>query len=167
MQKYDVHLFPVVRFTVRGVEAESMEDACKKADQLLSDETIKTAIAGGSEHEADFADEVIEALVDVQSNEDYSESTWLKPDGDDGKNTRKPKVDVTAREPTMDPLKAQYVKFIEVTDPDTGAEVELEVYKDPESGAMFAIDSTFLEQVRQIIPSPFNPGNDLLCEGGE
>lgn len=53
----------------------------------------------------------------------------------------------------MDPLKAQYVKFIEVTDPDTGAEVELEVYKDPESGAMFAIDSTFLEQVRQIIPS--------------
>ena len=85
----------------------------------------------------------------------------------DGKNTRKPKVDVTARELTMDPLKAKYVKFIEVTDPDTGAEVELEVYKDPESGAMFAIDSTFLEQVRQVIPSPFNPGNDQLCEGGE
>ena len=73
----------------------------------------------------------------------------------------------TARKLTMDPLKAKYVKFIEVTDPDTGAEVELEVYKDPESGAMFAIDSTFLEQVHQIIPSPFNPGNDLLCEGGE
>ena len=38
--------------------------------------------AGGSEHEADFADEVIEALVDVQGNEDYSESTWFKPDGE-------------------------------------------------------------------------------------
>jgi len=82
-------------------------------------------------------------------------------------NTRKPKNDLTAREPTMDPFKARYVKSIEVTDPDTGAEVELEVYKDPESGAMFAIDSTFLEHVRQIIPSPFNPGRDLLCEGGE
>ena len=44
LQKYDVHLFPVVRFTVRGVEAESMEEACKKADELLSDEAIKSAM---------------------------------------------------------------------------------------------------------------------------
>ena len=67
--KYDVHLFAVLRFTLRGVEAESMEDACKKAEQVVSDEAIKNAMCGGSEYEADFADEVIEALVDVHGDE--------------------------------------------------------------------------------------------------
>jgi len=80
--KYDVHLFPVVRFTVRGVEAESMEEACKKAEESLADEAIKSAMSGGSDHEADFDEEVIEALVDVQGDEDYSGSTWFKPAGD-------------------------------------------------------------------------------------
>lgn len=83
MPKYDVHLFAVLRFTLRGIEAESMEDACKKADQVISDEAIKNAMCGGSEYEADFAGEVIEALVDVHGDEDYSESTWLVPEGDE------------------------------------------------------------------------------------
>ena len=80
--KYDVHLFAVLRFTVRGVEAEFMEEACKKAEQVVNDEAIKAAMRGGSEYEADFADEVIEALVDLQGDEDHSESTWLEPEGD-------------------------------------------------------------------------------------
>ena len=71
--------------------------------------------------------------------------------------SEKPKDDVTAREPTWTRSKHEFVKFIEVTDPDTGTEVELEVYKDPESWAMFAIDSTFLEQVRQIDTFPVQP----------
>ncbi len=82
MSKYDVHLFPVVRFTVRNVEAESMEEACGKAEQELSNETIMRAMRGGSEHEADFDDEVLEALVDIQGDADYSQSTWFKPEGD-------------------------------------------------------------------------------------
>lgn len=82
MPKYDVHLFPVVRCTVRGVEAESPEEACKKAEQVLSDETLKNAICGSSEYEADFADEILEALVDIQGDENYSESTWFKPAGE-------------------------------------------------------------------------------------
>ncbi|MGO9019628.1 MAG: hypothetical protein ACLQVJ_14890 [Syntrophobacteraceae bacterium] len=82
MPKYDVHLYAVLRFTVRGIEAESMEEACKKADELLTDEAIKSAICGGSDHEADFADKVLEALVDVRGDEDFSESTWLKPAGE-------------------------------------------------------------------------------------
>ena len=79
---YDVHLFPVVRFTVRNIEAESMEDACKKAEEFLTDEAIKSAMCGGSEYEADFDEEVIEALVDIQGDEDFSESTWLIPAGE-------------------------------------------------------------------------------------
>ena len=100
MPNYGVHLFPVARFTVRGIEAESMEDACKIAEQVLSDETIKSAMCGGSEHEADFADKVLEALVDVHGNEQYEHSSWLRPVGDGWKNARKPKDDVTAREST-------------------------------------------------------------------
>jgi hypothetical protein len=80
--KYDVHLFPVVRFTVRNIEAESPKDACKKAEQDLSDEAIRSAICGSSEHEADFEGKVLQALVDVQGDEDYSESSWLKPAGE-------------------------------------------------------------------------------------
>ena len=88
MQKFDVHLFSVVRFTVRGVEAQSMEEACKKADRIISDEAIREAMRGSSEHEADFDDEVIEALVDIQGDEDFSKSTWLVPVGESW--TRKP-----------------------------------------------------------------------------
>lgn len=51
---------------------------------------------------------------------------------------------------------ANYVQVIVVNDPDTNALVEMEVYKDEDSGAMFAIDSSFLEQVTDEIPSPFN-----------
>lgn len=40
------------------------------------------AMCGGSEHEAEFADEVIEALVDVHGDEQYEHSTWLSPVGD-------------------------------------------------------------------------------------
>jgi len=91
MSKYDVHLFPVVRFTVRGSEAESMEDACKKAEQFLSREAIKSAMCGGYEHGADFADEVIEALVDVQGDEQYEHTRWLRPVGDGWKEHEKTK----------------------------------------------------------------------------
>ncbi len=51
---------------------------------------------------------------------------------------------------------ANFVEIITVTDPETQGDVELEVYKDSASGAMFAIDSSYLEQVSDEIPSPFN-----------
>ena len=82
MPKYDVHLLSVVRFTVRNVEAGSMEEACKTAEQDLSDETIRRAMRGASEHEAEFADEVLEALVDIQGDEEHSQSSWFKPSGE-------------------------------------------------------------------------------------
>jgi len=50
---------------------------------------------------------------------------------------------------------ANYVQVIIVNDPDTNGLVEMEVYKDEASGAMFAIDSSFLDQVSDEIPSPF------------
>ncbi|MBJ7265519.1 hypothetical protein [Idiomarina abyssalis] len=48
---------------------------------------------------------------------------------------------------------AKFVTDITVIDPDTGDDIELCVYKDENSGAMFAIDASY---DLGTIPSPFN-----------
>lgn len=58
-------------------------------------------------------------------------------------------------EPTV--VNASFITQIVVTDPDTGAPVEMEAWKDPTSGGLFAIDASFLDDVAEEIPSPFNP----------
>jgi hypothetical protein len=62
---------------------------------------------------------------------------------------------------TKDPVKAKFITCIKVTDPDFGGEVEMEVWKDPTSGGLFAIDSSFLDQVEETFQSPFNPSVTL------
>ena len=57
----------------------------------------------------------------------------------------------------MKTMKATFVKEITVIDPDSGGEVELEVWKDPSTGGIFALDASFLDQVKDIIRSPFDP----------
>ncbi len=52
---------------------------------------------------------------------------------------------------------ARFVTQITVADPDTGHSAEMEVWKDPVSGGLFAVDASFLDQVSETIPSPFNP----------
>ena len=67
--------------------------------------------------------------------------------------------------------KAYFVKEITVIDPDSKGEVELEVYKH-ENGGMFAVDSSFLDQVartddydRPIVPDPLcDVEDDVLDE---
>jgi hypothetical protein len=65
-------------------------------------------------------------------------------------------------EPDSQMHTAKFVKVVTVTDPDTKGLVELSIYKH-EGGGMFAIDSSFLDQVvntddfdRAIIPDPFS-----------
>lgn len=65
---------------------------------------------------------------------------------------------------------AKFVREITVIDPDSKGEVELSVYKH-ENGGMFAIDSSFLDQVvrtddydRPIISDPFNDTEDEAIE---
>jgi len=64
-------------------------------------------------------------------------------------------------------MKAKFVKIINVIDPDTGGYVELEVWKDPTSGGLFALDSSFLDQVEDSIVSPFNPTVTLELNASE
>lgn len=56
---------------------------------------------------------------------------------------------------------AKFVKEITVEDPDTKAPIELSVFKHVQSGGMFAIDSSYLDQCFEddepvIIPDPFS-----------
>jgi hypothetical protein len=64
--------------------------------------------------------------------------------------------------------RAKFVKEITVEDPETGSPIELEVYKH-ENGGMFAIDSSYLDQVAEeeegfgetpecVIMDPFSYG---------
>jgi hypothetical protein len=61
------------------------------------------------------------------------------------------------------------LKDVVVIDPDTGNEVDLCVYKDPQSGGMFAVDFSFVDQDTDVVPNPFIPGEVLVlpCEGEE
>jgi hypothetical protein len=58
-------------------------------------------------------------------------------------------------------VQARFVHEVTVFDPDTGGAIEVEIYKDPQSGAMFGVDSTFTDQISDTIPSPFNAGTTL------
>ena len=66
-------------------------------------------------------------------------------------------------------MEAKYVNEITVIDPDTKGEVQLAVYKH-ENGGMFAIDSSYLEQVADesetedcyLIQDPFGPKPHML-----
>ena len=56
-----------------------------------------------------------------------------------------------------------WVTEVTVTDPNTGFPVELSVYKH-ENGGMFAVDSSYIEQVLeedQPIPDPFGDLDDM------
>ena len=64
---------------------------------------------------------------------------------------------------------AKFVQEIVVTDPDSKAEVQLSVFKH-ESGGMFAIDSSFIDQCFEededvVIQDPFNTKVKTILTG--
>jgi hypothetical protein len=60
-------------------------------------------------------------------------------------------------QPLTETHTTKYIQEVVVRDPDSGGDVSMEVHK-VEGGGMFAIDSSFLEQVTDTIPSPFDDG---------
>lgn len=67
MPKYDVHIFPVVRVRIAGVEAESQEAAIRKA--LASVNLEQVAL-----HPDDYADDIVDYLVDEHGDSDHDRS---------------------------------------------------------------------------------------------
>lgn len=57
-------------------------------------------------------------------------------------------------------MEPKYIKSISVTDPDTRAEVEVEIWKLP-NGGIVGIDASFLDKVDDTICDPFNEGEKI------
>ncbi|MAD89030.1 MAG: hypothetical protein CMK64_04955 [Pseudoalteromonas sp.] len=62
---------------------------------------------------------------------------------------------------------ACFVTEVTVTDPNTNAPVEVAIYKDSESGAMFGVDSSYIMTLSDDDPvnNPFNGDEIELVEG--
>ena len=56
----------------------------------------------------------------------------------------------------------KFIKEIVVIDPDTRVEVHVEIHKDSESGGIFGVDASYLDQLSSVVNSPFN-GTCLEC----
>ena len=64
---------------------------------------------------------------------------------------------------------ATFIKEIFVTDPDTLGEVNVSLFKHNQSGGIFGIDSSFLEQLSDddqnaVIQDPFNKGAEVILQ---
>ena len=70
-QRFDVHLFPVVRLQVSGVEAGSPQAAIEKA---LEQTDLHSRFAGD---DGEYAEELSHFLVDAAGDEQYEQSRWF------------------------------------------------------------------------------------------
>jgi hypothetical protein len=59
------------------------------------------------------------------------------------------------------PVRARFISQLIVRNPETHEAVELEIWQDPSSSALFGVDASFLKQVSDLIPSPYNPAVTL------
>jgi len=69
-QRFNVHLYPVVRLAVSGVEAVSHQEAISKSLER-TDLFARFASADG-----EYAEEISHFLVDVVGDEQYTQSLW-------------------------------------------------------------------------------------------
>ena len=81
--KYNVYLYPTVVLKVEGIEAESQEEACRKAEEqtdlhAILDRTNKTLPGGLQPGEFEWAEELREFHVDEVGDEEYLNSHWYK-----------------------------------------------------------------------------------------
>jgi hypothetical protein len=77
MKKFDVHLYTVVRVKVPNVEAASMKEAIDKAEGLVDLDRFFSGLRSANVKDmvsAEYADEIVHYLVDVQGDVDYRES---------------------------------------------------------------------------------------------
>ena len=59
-------------------------------------------------------------------------------------------------------LNGVFIKEVTVIDPDSNAPVELEIWKDQETGGIFGVDSSFLEAESGYHYNPFSGEEQVL-----
>ena len=68
-------------------------------------------------------------------------------------------VSIQIHWPSVDQKITRPIKVVDMNVYDGEAEADIEIWKDSTSGALFGVDTSFLESLRCTgIPSPFNPG---------
>ena len=85
--KHDVHIFCVVRVKCAGVEAESHDEAAKKAMERFHDlyelfETASFRRLPDGITDAEFGEEFSHFMVDEADDPDHERSTWHNAKGD-------------------------------------------------------------------------------------
>ena len=93
MPLYEVHCFEVVRIIVTGIEADSHRDAIRKVKETTDGwwMNVSTALDNLTKHgpignvaDIELTDEeTTRYLVDVQGDEDFSDSRWFDGEGND------------------------------------------------------------------------------------
>ena len=72
--KYDVHIFAVVRVKVEDVEADSQEEACKKAEQKTDLYRLFESFSPACRCDMEYAEEIQHFLVDEVGDTEYDNS---------------------------------------------------------------------------------------------
>jgi hypothetical protein len=67
--KYTVRIFPIVRVTFPGIEANSQEEAMKKAEEQADFDNFFS-------HGGEYADDIDGFLVDEESDPNHYRSRW-------------------------------------------------------------------------------------------
>jgi len=71
MKRYDVHIYPIVRVKVSGVEADNQVEAIKKAEQIIDLHSLLDR-----DDEIEYAEDIDCFLVDEEGDEEYQKSRW-------------------------------------------------------------------------------------------
>ena len=72
--KYDVHIYPIVRVTLLGIEADSQEEAIKKAEAQAD---LYALCSAGVE----YAEDIDSFQVDEENDPQYERSCSYDRDG--------------------------------------------------------------------------------------
>lgn len=73
--KYNVHLYPIMRVTFQGVEADSQEEAIKKAEEEFDGYALASHHGGVA-----YAEDMDGFCVDEVGDTEYTNSKWYDKD---------------------------------------------------------------------------------------
>jgi hypothetical protein len=79
MTKYVVHLYPVIRVTIEGIEAASPEEAARLAEARVG---LDGGFGSYTRQGAEYADEMTAYLVDAVDGVEVVGSVWLDANGE-------------------------------------------------------------------------------------
>lgn len=160
---------PVVRFDRFGPIPDDVKAACDYwACHLRAEAALGKIVSPGTERVLLPLPAALAALLKWL---DDSGESHTKPAGRGTFRTEPVEYSVVkdARLALLTPSPTEHPRYLGDTlflDPDSGRSIEMCVYKCA-SGGMFAVDFSHLDQVSEVIPSPFDPTGRTILDCGD